>query len=31
VLFPTGQAQLTSDGERVIDKIGAALDRRPYR
>lgn len=32
VLFPSGQAQLTADGERVIDKVGAALagvrDRR---
>jgi len=31
VLFPTGQAQLTSDGERVIDKIGAALAAVPNR
>jgi chemotaxis protein MotB len=32
VLFPSGQARLTSDGERVVDKLGAALagvsDRR---
>jgi chemotaxis protein MotB len=32
VLFPSGQARLTSDGERVIDTLGAALavvaDRR---
>jgi chemotaxis protein MotB len=32
VLFPSGQAELTTDGVRVIDKVGAALaalaDRR---
>ena len=31
VLFPSGEAQLTSDGERVIDKIGAALAAVPGR
>jgi len=31
VLFPSGGAQLTSDGERVIDKIGAALSAVPGR
>lgn len=25
VLFPSGEARLTEDGERVVDKIGAAL------
>ena len=25
VLFPSGQARLTPDGERVVDKVGAAL------
>jgi chemotaxis protein MotB len=31
VLFPSGQAQLTPEGERVIDKIGAALAGIPDR
>jgi chemotaxis protein MotB len=31
VLFPSGQARLTSDGARVIDKLGAVLAGMPDR